>query len=224
VVVVRWTGPVLLDGRLVVVAPHPDDEVLLAGGLMRWSARQGREVVVVAVTDGEASHARSHRVSPAALRARRALERVEALARLGVPEITLHRLGEPDQGCADRVADIATALHAIVEASDVVVVPSRHDRHPDHVAVSLAARCAADGSAATWCEAPTWALVHGTADPPTTTLELDTVSWAAKQHAVAAYRSQLEALGPDPEDGPVVHPHELAVLVTRREQFHATAV
>ncbi len=136
----RWTGPVLLDGRLVVVAPHPDDEVLAAGGLMRWSARQGREVVVVAVTDGEASHARSSRVAPDALRARRALERCEALARLGVPEVTLHRLGEPDQGCADRVAEIAAAIHAIIEPSDVVVVPSRRDRHPDHVAAALAVR------------------------------------------------------------------------------------
>ncbi len=65
--------------------------------------------------------------------------------------------------------------------------------------------------------------MHGTAEPPTTILELDDVAWAAKQHAVAAYRSQLEALGPDPEDGPVVHPHEIAVLLTRREQFRTMA-
>ena len=220
----RWTGPALLDGRLVVVAPHPDDEVLAAGGLMRWTARQGREVVVVAVTDGEASHARSRRVSPDALRAHRALERCEALARLGVPEVTLHRLGEPDHGCADRVAAIAAAISSIVEPDDVVVATSRHDRHPDHVAVAHAARCATLDGAGTLWEAPTWALVHGTAGRPTTVLELDDISWAAKQHAVAAYRSQLEPLGPEPEDGPVVHPHELAVLLTRTEQFHAPAV
>ena len=148
----------------------------------------------------------------------------EALARLGVPEVTLHRLGEPDQGCAHRIADIAAAIHAIIEPSDVVVVPSRHDRHPDHVAVALASRCARIDAVATTWEAPTWALVHGTADRPTTILELDEVSWAAKQHAVAAFRSQLEALGPDPEDGPVVHPHELAVLLTCHEQFRAVAV
>jgi len=224
VVVVRWTGPALLDGRLVVIAPHPDDEVLAAGGLMRWSARQGREVVVIAVTDGEASHARSTRVAPAALRARRALERSEALARLGVPEITLHRLGQPDQACEGRVAEIAAAIHAILEPSDVVVATSRHDGHPDHVAVARAGCCAALDIVGTLWEAPTWALVHGTADVPTTTLELDDISWAAKQHAVTAFRSQLEALGPDPEDGPVVHPHELALLLTHREQFHGTAI
>ena len=72
--------------------------------------------------------------------------------------------------------------------------------------------------------APTWALVHGTVDPPTTTLELDDDAWAAKQHAVRAYRSQLEPLGPDPVDGPVVHADELAVMLTRIEQFHGTAL
>jgi LmbE family N-acetylglucosaminyl deacetylase len=224
VVVVRWAGPPLPDGRLVVIAPHPDDEVLAAGGLMRWTAHHRRDVVVIAVTDGEASHARSRRVTPEALRARRARERCEAFARLGVPEVAVHRLGEPDQGCAARVADIAAAIRAIVEPSDVVVAPSRQDRHPDHVAVSRAARCGASGTVATVWEAPTWARVHGTAGPPTTTLELDEVSWLAKQHAVTAYRSQLEALGPDPEDGPVVHPHELDLMLTRHEQFLGTPV
>jgi len=42
--------------RVVVVSPHPDDEVLACGGLLALHARRGGEVMVVAVTDGEASH------------------------------------------------------------------------------------------------------------------------------------------------------------------------
>ncbi len=48
--------------------------------------------------------------------------------------------------------------------------------------------------------------------------------WAAKRHAMAAYRSQLQPLGPDPYDGPVVHPDELATMLRPREQFLAVQV
>ncbi|HEX3705667.1 MAG TPA: PIG-L family deacetylase, partial [Mycobacteriales bacterium] len=55
----RWTELDLsaaLDRRTVVVAAHPDDEVLGAGGLMMKLARMGCPMVVVWATDGEASH------------------------------------------------------------------------------------------------------------------------------------------------------------------------
>jgi LmbE family N-acetylglucosaminyl deacetylase len=221
VVVTDWSGPPLVGGRLVVVAPHPDDEILCAGGLMRWTARSGRDVVVVAVTDGEGSHAQSKVVDPDELRSLRAAERTVALARMGVPATTVVRLGIPDRGCADDVAAIASALEAVLHDDDLVVGPSSGDRHPDHVAVAAAVAIAAPAIVDDWFEAPTWALVHGTAAAPVSTLALDGMAWAAKQHAIAAYRSQLAPLGPEPDDGPVVHPHELALMLRPIEQFAA---
>ena len=50
----KWIHPAM---RLVVVAPHPDDEILACGGLMAMHAARGGSTLVVAVTDGEASHA-----------------------------------------------------------------------------------------------------------------------------------------------------------------------
>ena len=44
------------DGRLVVVAPHPDDEVLMCGGLLSRFAGQEEQLLQVSVTDGEGSH------------------------------------------------------------------------------------------------------------------------------------------------------------------------
>ena len=54
-----WVEPEALvpeGGRAVIVAPHPDDEVLGTGGLLARLGRLGRELRLVAVTDGTASH------------------------------------------------------------------------------------------------------------------------------------------------------------------------
>lgn len=42
--------------RTLVVAPHRDDETLLAGGLIASQRRRGIDVQVVAVTDGESAY------------------------------------------------------------------------------------------------------------------------------------------------------------------------
>ena len=215
----RWVGPQLDGDRLVVIAPHPDDEVLQAGGLIRWWAGTGRPVTVVAVTDGEASHAQSLRIDAPTLRARRAAEREAALAELAPQPVTVVRLGQPDQGCSARRREITRALRQVLTTTDVVVGPAIEDRHPDHVAVARALRAAGAGIVAAVWESPTWALVHGTAPPPSTVLTLGRQTWLAKQRAVQQYGSQLAALGPAHVDGPVVHPHELAAMVRPSEQF-----
>lgn len=215
----RWHGEPLAGDRLVVVAPHPDDEVLEAGGLIHWWATSGRPVVIVAVTDGESSHARSTRIGADELRWRRAGERDAALAHLGVRGCPVDRLAQPDQGCADHGDEIAAALRNLLRSTDAVVGPAVEDRHPDHVAVARALRDAAAGIVAHVWEAPTWALVHGTAPFPSTVLSLGRAAWCAKRRAAHEFRSQLVALGPDTADGPVVHPHELDEMLRRQEQF-----
>ena len=56
---------------LLVVAAHPDDETLGAGGLLRRAARSGARIVVVIATDGEASHPHSPTHDRATLAQRR---------------------------------------------------------------------------------------------------------------------------------------------------------
>jgi len=43
-----------LGARLLVLAPHPDDEVLGAAGMIEAAVRRGADVRVVVATDGEA--------------------------------------------------------------------------------------------------------------------------------------------------------------------------
>ena len=42
--------------RLVVLAPHPDDEILACGGLIALHLDAGGELLIVSASDGEASH------------------------------------------------------------------------------------------------------------------------------------------------------------------------
>ena len=76
------------EGRLWVLAPHPDDEVLMAGELLRASVARGRPVSVVVMTNGDLSCARNGHA--------RQLETIDALALLGVREEDVHFLGYPD--------------------------------------------------------------------------------------------------------------------------------
>ena len=89
------TLPALLAGcrRLVVVAPHPDDEVLGCGGLM-WTARQARmEVTVLSVSDGEACYPW---MDAHVLAKTRRAELLAATATLGIEANNVHALGFPD--------------------------------------------------------------------------------------------------------------------------------
>src|SRR5664279_305672 len=53
--------------RLLVVAAHPDDESLGAGGLIAAAVARGADVRVIVATDGEASHPDSTTHTPAQL-------------------------------------------------------------------------------------------------------------------------------------------------------------
>ncbi len=93
--------------RVVVVAPHPDDETIAAGGLLRRLVAAGATVHVVFVTSGDgypdavraALHGRDP--SPADYRAYGGLRRREALVaarRLGLSRDAVHFLAFPDGG------------------------------------------------------------------------------------------------------------------------------
>ncbi|GHD04236.1 hypothetical protein GCM10007320_64940 [Pseudorhodoferax aquiterrae] len=138
---VQAAQPVSPLQRAVVVAPHPDDEVLMVGGLLAALAQLQGRTVVVAVTDGEASHAGSRRWTPAALARRRSEETDTALGLLGVRAGIL-RLGLGDGQVAARAGRLARRLQALLTPDDVVFTTWAFDGHPDHEACARAARAA----------------------------------------------------------------------------------
>lgn len=93
--------------RLLVVAPHPDDEVLGAGGAIQMALERGAQVKVVIMTNGD-----GQLVAPLLLQQRwvprpaayvaageqRQAESLAALQSLGVPADSILFLGYPDRG------------------------------------------------------------------------------------------------------------------------------
>jgi LmbE family N-acetylglucosaminyl deacetylase len=127
----------------VIVAAHPDDEVLGAGGLISMLAASRARLRLVAVTDGERSHA-GHG-SPAALARRRTAETGTALRALGAQGTEVIRLGLPDSGVARREDELAKTLAPLMAGFDLCLAPWERDLHPDHEAAGRAARLAASG-------------------------------------------------------------------------------
>lgn len=192
---VQATALVPPGSRLVVLAPHPDDEVLAVGGLIAQLAAAGRELLLVAVTDGTASHPGSARWTPAALAATRPGETADALRRLGVGEVPTLRLGLPDSDVAE--APVIAAVAPSLRDRDVLVVTWRHDGHPDHEAVGRAGAALAAATGAPLLEVPVWTwhwARPGDARVPwerARRVELDAALLARKRAAVEAYASQL---------------------------------
>jgi len=124
-------------GTVLGVWGHPDDEAYLSAGLMMRAVADGRRVVCVTATRGEAGFPADDARSIAE---RQAVRETELAACLGILGVTEHRwLGYRDGGCAD-VPD-EEAVEALAEVMtdvrpDTVLTfgPDGGTGHPDHVA------------------------------------------------------------------------------------------
>lgn len=100
--------------RILIVAPHPDDESLCCAGLIHQTIARGGEVSIVWMTSGDAFEIDAmvveHRLRPGA----RTMERLAdirmrearaAAAHLGVPSANLHFLAFPDRGLSSLMGD-----------------------------------------------------------------------------------------------------------------------
>ena len=149
-----WQPP---EERMFVVAPHPDDETLGAGGLIAYQRSRGVEVTVAAVTDGERAYADSRNLGE-----KRVHEQAAALQHLGVDEGHILRLRQPDSDVVSFQHLLTSLLleHATPETH--IVAPWHGDFHPDHTACGEAAEAVARklGARLTFYFFWTWHMGH----------------------------------------------------------------
>ena len=223
--------PIRLDGvtRLVVLAAHPDDESLGAGGLVASAIEQGIALEIVCATDGEGSHPDSPTLTPEDLARIRAEEARAAGRLLGATVEHVHQLGLPDGGLAEHVEELTGHLVSLVGDGHgtVVVATWRQDGHPDHEAAGRAAAAAARRTGADLWEYPVWFWHWGRPeDAPFALLHpfaLDEHALQAKREAIHAHASQVAPLSALEGDEALLPPEFLAHFTEGPEHFLRTS-
>lgn len=151
----------LLDSRsrVMMFAPHPDDESLAAGVFLQRAVAAGAGVRIIYGTDGE-KNCWPQRVLELKVRirendrrrwgARRQAEALAALRVLGIRGDQVEFLSLPDQGvtdlllrgCHDTVRCLADKI--ISWHPTHLLIPSASDTHPDHSGLAVLLRIAFD--------------------------------------------------------------------------------
>lgn len=204
------------ESTLVVVSPHPDDETLGAGGLMRASTLRGQRVIVVSITDGEKA-----RPADAFLRQRRQAELDGALGCLsgGRVPIEVVRFHLPDGEVSRYEKALRNAIAEVCTPDSLLVAPFERDGHTDHEAAGRASIAAARARGIPLARYPIWAWHRlSCRQMPTVGMvrfSLDPGLQRCKAAALTRFESQRE---PHP-DGAIVPDHVIAHFLRPFESF-----
>lgn len=120
--------------RILIVAPHPDDEVFGCAGLIQHAQEMGVPVDVAIITGGGQSHVDCCNISANELiKQRRALAR-KAAHTLGLAERNLHFLDYPDGGIHWNCPETEKFRQLVDKLSpDTIFVPHWGEGWPDHI-------------------------------------------------------------------------------------------
>ena len=194
--------------RVLMLAPHPDDEVLAGGTLLQRAAAAGCEVRVLFATDGESNpwpqraSVRSWKITPAQRTIwgnKRREEARHAISHLGLPVSCAGFLRLPDQGITGslmrRPGQIPALLAGIFRdwQPTILVLPSFDDVHRDHNALAVCTQMALH-AADLVPEAILQFVVHGKPiplGPGAIVLRLTEKERTTKRQGILCHRTQM---------------------------------
>lgn len=142
--------------RAVIVAPHSDDELFGAGGLMMQLDRLGREMLIVTVTDGPSARSSANRWRSAPPASEPPLESRRSLSALGLDHVPSVRVGLAHGSIGVNAIKLIEALCRQLRPTDVVLTTWRFDGLPDHEATGRACAACALNVGAKLVEMPIW--------------------------------------------------------------------
>ncbi|WP_425917355.1 PIG-L deacetylase family protein [Acinetobacter sp. TSRC1-2] len=185
--------------RVVIVAPHPDDEILGCAGLLQQLAELKRNIVLVAVTNGTQSHPDSLLYTPNQLNTIRPAETHAALEVLGInhalKRIALNLMDGEITAQQDRLYQ---ALTELIEPDDILVCTFDKDGHPDHEATGRVVQQLANEAHLSCYQVLIWAWHWAIPDDcripwqKALKLELAPQQLQRKSDAILCFKSQLE--------------------------------
>lgn len=177
---------------VLIVAPHPDDEVIGAGGFLAKMSREGYFVTVLYVTRG---------VYPFASTSQPAVERMAAARNAvrhlcGRASFLIEEMREEDQKLGSAtVAKIADRITQMIVAQKpwLVLSPYEGDVNRDHRVVSEACRVAAWPQQCSLWEYPVWSSTERSAAgwTPNVFVPLSEEDVQRKRSALWAYENEL---------------------------------
>lgn len=127
-----------MNKNILILAPHPDDEVLGCGGLIKKNSEMGHHVYVLVATRGSAKRYSEERVNNVRK------EALAAHALLGVTETFFLDFPAPDLDLVSK-ADLSSEIAKILKKLEIeeLFLPHRGDIHHDHQAIFNAGLVAA---------------------------------------------------------------------------------
>jgi LmbE family N-acetylglucosaminyl deacetylase len=144
--------PMDQNSRLMLIAPHPDDETIPAGILLQQAIEAGASIQIVYLTSGDNNpwpqryiehHWKISTDDQARWGVYRRKEALTALLHLGVQADDTVFLGYPDQGLTEMLMNgddeiVRTLKKMIIQRRPTILVtPSLYDLHADHSATAV---------------------------------------------------------------------------------------